>query len=223
MENTEVTEKEDEGQPLAAESSETPAVDTQKIQEELKAKERELEAYKLQMRQMQAAQAAPQKKAPNPLLLPEDQYSVDAKQFNRIVNYMENLEEELIETKKEAAKATMRSRYTDFDEVVNDATVDQLAVEQPDVVDTVFRSTSKPSARLNTLYHILKGKKSSMRPPAPQAPKRRVQSPQTIPTSSRREEEYSYAGQGPSPEMEEKWMREMEPHMPGHMQGRRIK
>lgn len=224
MENTEnKTEDEGEVQPLAAEATESPAIDPQEIQKELAAKEKELESYKLQMRQMQAAQAAPQKKAPNPLLLPEDQYSVDPQRFNQMVNYMEKLEEELIETKKEAAKATMRSRYDDFDAVVNDASVDKLALEQPDIVDTVFRSTSKPSARLNTLYHILKGNKPSMRPVSPTTARRRVQSPQTMPTSSRRDEEYSYAGHGPSPEMEEKWMREMEPHMPGHMQGRRIK
>ncbi|MGH7239702.1 MAG: hypothetical protein ACREHG_06505, partial [Candidatus Saccharimonadales bacterium] len=153
-----------------------------------------------------------------------DQYSVDPQRFNQVVMYVEKLEEELIETKKEAAKAAMRSRYDDFDEVVNDATVDKLALEQPDVVDTVFRSTSKPSARLNTLYQILKGNKTPAIRPAPaQSARRRVQSPQTMPTASTRDREYSYAGQGPSPEMEDKWMREMEPHMPGHMQGRKMK
>lgn len=223
MENSEVTTEEPSeiGQE-AASAPETVPNDTSEIQKKLEAKEKELESYKLQMK-LQQAQAAPPKKAPNPLLLPEDQYSVDPQRFNQMVNYVERLEEELIETKKEAAKATMRSRYSDFDEVVNDAAVDKLAVEHPDIVDTVFRSTSNPSARLNTLYHILNGhKKPAMRQAPAPAGRRRVQSPQTIPTSTNREPEYSYAGQRPSPEMEEKWRREMEPHMPGSMQGRRL-
>lgn len=223
MENTEVkTEEETEvGQEAALQES--PAIDPTESQKQLEAKEKELELYKLQIKQMQQAQAAPPKKAPNPLLLPEDQYSVDPQRFNQVVSYMEKLEEELIETRKEAAKATMRSRYSDFDEVVNDASVDKLAVEQPDVVDTVFRSTSKPSARLNTLYHILKGNKApAPRQAAQSTPRRRVQSMQSVPTSTTRDPEYSYGGQRPSPEMEEKWKREMEENMPGHMQGRRL-
>lgn len=222
MENSAETVEEQE--PITASQEELQVDPREEYEKKLKEKDEQIAFYQ---QQIQSIPQNPNPPAPqkHPLMLEEGGY-VDATVYNKLVGELHNI---TIKTEKallKSAHATLRSRYDDYDKVINKNSIAEFEKNNQSMAGVVGQSQADHEDKLETLYLILKGKSATQerKPQFTQSSRKTtpMRSPQMMPTSSQRMETYSSEG-GLSREMEEQLLAEMEPHLPAHVQGQRRK
>lgn len=221
MENVE------EQEPIAA-TTEQPEVNEidpkEEYEKQLKEKDAEIAMYRRQMQNMQP-NPIPQAPQKHPLMLEEGGY-VDATVYNNLVGELQNVTMKAERALLKSAHATLRSKYDDYDKILNKKSIAEFEQNNQSMAGVVGQSQADHEDKLETLYHILKGKSATQerKPQFAQSSRKTtpMRSPQMMPTGSQRMESYAPDGRL-SREMEEQLLAEMEPHLPAHVQGQRRK
>lgn len=222
MENS--PENVEEQEPIAATQEEVQVDPKEEYERQLKEKDAEIAMYRRQIQNTPppTQPAAPQK---HPLMLEEGGY-VDATVYNNLVGELQNVTMKAEKALLKAAHANLRSRYDDYDKVINKKSIAEFEQNNQSMAGVVGQSQADHEDKLETLYLILKGKSATQerKPQFAQSSRKTtpMRSPQMMPTSSQRMETYSSEGKL-SREMEEQLLAEMEPHLPAHVQGQRRK
>lgn len=222
MEN--LPENVEEQEPIAASQEEVQVDPREEYERQLKEKDAEIAMYRRQI-QNTPQPVQPETPQKHPLMLEEGGY-VDAAVYNKLVGELHNVHIKTEKALRNSAHATLRTRYDDYDKVLNKKSIAEFEENNRSMSSVVGQSQADYEDRLEALYLMLKGKSATQerKPQFAQSSRKTtpMRSPQMMPTSSQRMENYSSEG-GLSREMEEQLLAEMEPHLPAHVQGQRRK